>query len=300
MLTGIHILLTYRCSYECDHCFVYSGPFAAGTFTITQVKELLRQASEIDSISTIYFEGGESFLFYPLMLESVRLAREGGFDVGIVTNSYWATSVADAHLWLKPLAKLEINDFSISNDDFHGDEEATKCAENAYKAARELGLPVGEIAIDPPEVKKESTTTVGKGEPVVGGGVVFRGRAVDKLTEDLPARNVQQFSECVREELRNPQRVHVDAYGNVSVCQGVSIGNIWQTPIKQLVGQYQPDKHPICGPLLAGGPLELARRYSVAVDHHCVDECHYCFLVRRALVERFSDILAPRQVYGLE
>ena len=27
-LTGLHLLLTYRCNYDCDHCFVWSGPQA--------------------------------------------------------------------------------------------------------------------------------------------------------------------------------------------------------------------------------------------------------------------------------
>ena len=25
-LSGLHFLLTYRCVYECDHCFVWGSP----------------------------------------------------------------------------------------------------------------------------------------------------------------------------------------------------------------------------------------------------------------------------------
>ncbi len=25
-LTGLHLLLTYKCIYECDHCFVWGSP----------------------------------------------------------------------------------------------------------------------------------------------------------------------------------------------------------------------------------------------------------------------------------
>jgi hypothetical protein len=31
-----------------------------------------------------------------------------------------------------------------------------------------------------------------------------------------------------------------------------------------------------------------------------VDECHYCFEVRKALIDKFPEYLAPRQVYGIE
>lgn len=41
MLTGIHFLLTYACNFECDHCFVYGGPRAKGTFTVGQVRDAL-------------------------------------------------------------------------------------------------------------------------------------------------------------------------------------------------------------------------------------------------------------------
>ena len=86
MLTGIHFLLTYQCAFECDHCFVFGSPFAEGTFALKQVENLLDEARKIATIKTIYYEGGEAFLFYPLLVESVRLASNAGFNVGIVTN----------------------------------------------------------------------------------------------------------------------------------------------------------------------------------------------------------------------
>ena len=74
MLTGIHILLTYKCSFECDHCFLYSGPFAKGAMTLPQVRHVLDAPRKIGSVEWIYFEGGEPFLFYPSLLEGLRLA----------------------------------------------------------------------------------------------------------------------------------------------------------------------------------------------------------------------------------
>lgn len=38
MLTGIHILMTYKCNLECDHCFLYSGPSAQGAMTLPQIR----------------------------------------------------------------------------------------------------------------------------------------------------------------------------------------------------------------------------------------------------------------------
>ena len=44
-LTGIHILLTYKCDRQCDHCFVFGAPNARGTFTSAMEKALTLLAS---------------------------------------------------------------------------------------------------------------------------------------------------------------------------------------------------------------------------------------------------------------
>ena len=101
MLTGIHILLTFMCNEACDHCFVFSGPNAKGTFTLSQLRTVLDEATKLGTIEWVYFEGGEPFLFYPTMIEGMRIARSKGLKVGLVTNAYYATSEEDAELWLR-------------------------------------------------------------------------------------------------------------------------------------------------------------------------------------------------------
>src|SRR5512147_1754071 len=108
MLNGIHILLTLKCTKECDHCFLHCGPALEASFTLPQLRALLRQIEDLGTIDTVYFEGGEPFLLYPLLLEGIRSARSAGFSVGIVSNCYWAASAEDAVLWLKPLADLGV------------------------------------------------------------------------------------------------------------------------------------------------------------------------------------------------
>jgi MoaA/NifB/PqqE/SkfB family radical SAM enzyme len=60
-LDGLHILLTYQCTYECDHCFVWGSPRQKGTLTSEQIEQILEQAKEA-GVTSIYFEGGEPFL----------------------------------------------------------------------------------------------------------------------------------------------------------------------------------------------------------------------------------------------
>jgi hypothetical protein len=298
MLTGIHILLTYRCNLECDHCFLYSGPNAHGTMTLPQIRSVLAESRKIGSVEWIYFEGGEPFLFYPSLLEGIKLARDMGFKVGIVTNAYGAVSDDDARVWLQPLANLGVAYLSISDDSFHyGDGNSP--AKRALAAARELGIPTAPICIQKPLIDAAPGQDQGRGDPVVGGGAMFRGRAVEKLTAGLPCRPCNELSKCPHEDLRSPSRVHVDSYGHVQLCQGLGMGNMWQEMLSTLVLTYEVDSHPICGPLAKGGPALLARQYDVDTAGAYVDECHFCYSIRRKLIDRFPEYLAPRQVYGL-
>ena len=298
MLTGIHILLTYKCLYECDHCFVYSSPEAEGTFTFKQIKNILEEAKKIGSIEWIYFEGGEPFLYYPILIESIKTARKNGFKVGIVTNAYFAETEEDAKIWLKPLKEIGVLDLSISDDNFHNEGEKDSPAKIAVKTAKKLGISTGSISIEEPKVICTPQERK-KGEPVVGGDVMFKGRAVEKLSAGLPRRNWREFTECPFEDLVNPERVHVDAYGNVHLCQGISMGNMWKTPLSELVKNYNYKNHPVCKPIVEGGPAKLTEELKVEHEDGYIDACHLCFDVRKRVIEKFPQYLAPKQVYGL-
>jgi MoaA/NifB/PqqE/SkfB family radical SAM enzyme len=297
ILTGIHLLLSYRCTNECDHCFLWGSPQARGTMSASQVDDFLAQASQLGTVETVYFEGGEPFLFYPIMLKGLQRAAELGFRRGIVTNAYWATTVEDAVEWLRPIAEIGVDDLSLSSDLFHGEEMLTQQAQNGVAAARQLGMPEAVITIETPE-GCTAYAEAAKGEPVTGGSVRFRGRAAAKLLDGVECHPWSQFTECPDEDLLRPSRVHVDGFGNVHVCQGLVIGNLRKQSLKQIVDDYDPLAHPIIGPLLAGGPAALATSYELAHAEAYADACHLCYAMRDLLRQRFSNQLTPPTVYG--
>jgi MoaA/NifB/PqqE/SkfB family radical SAM enzyme len=294
-LTGLHLLLTYECNYECDHCFVWSGPWHTGTMTLKKIDDILRQAKQVDTLRWIYFEGGEPFLYHAILLHGVQKAAEMGFRVGIVSNGYWATEPEDAAEWLKDLSGL-VEDLSISGDGYHGGEDQLRHAANACEAARKTGIPVGTIAISQPEAAGVAPA-VGQ-LPEDQSAVMYRGRAAAKLVDRAEPRPWSGFTECPCEDLREPGRVHVDPFGNVHICQGISLGNLFRTTLADICASYDPDEHPITGPLLHGGPAELVRRYGLSHAAGYADACHLCDQARHALLRRFPEILTPGQMYG--
>lgn len=293
ILEGLHILLTYQCTSECDHCFVWGSPWQKGTLTLEQITIILEQ-SKAAGVSSIYFEGSEPFLYYALLLRGVEMAHAMGFSVGIVSNGYWAHTFEDALVWLKPLAG-KLADLSISCDLFHYSEEMLHQAQVAVQAAEQLSIPVGTISVAQPD---ETDAPSSQGQIESGAAVMFRGRAIEKLIPSVAKQPWEGFTECPHENLRDPGRAHLDPLGNLHLCQGISIGNLFEKPLVEICAEYDPDAHPVCGPLMSGGPAALVSEYNLPHESNYADACHLCYEARTALRTRLPKILMPDQMYG--
>jgi len=296
-LKGVHFLLTYKCGLECDHCFVWGGPKARGAFTLEQMRRILVEAKKLGTVNLVSVEGGEPFLYYPIMVHLVREATSLGFHVEVLSNCYWASSVEDAVEWLLPMAKTENVEFSFSSDLYHGENWETEEVKNALKAANNLKIKAGVIAVRDPLAQAPCPSQI-EGMKVSLWELKFRGRAASKLTEKANKKPWREFTKCPYEDLANQKRVHVDPFGWVHVCQGISIGNAFQKPLSEIVQDYDPSRNPILEPLIRGGPAALVEEFNLPHESTYADACHLCFVARLALRNRFPDILVPNQMYG--
>ena len=292
-LSGLHILLTYQCTYECDHCFVWGSPWQIGTLTFEQIEEILAQAKEV-GVSSVYFEGGEPFLYYAILVQAVRKAADIGFSVGIVSNAYWANSVADAEEWLRPFAG-RLADLTVSSDLFHCSESMGERPQNALVAAKWLNIPTGMISVAQPNADAQQS----HGQIEEESAVMYRGRAAEKLAPRTTGHLWESFDSCPHEDLREPGRIHLDPLGNLHICQGVVIGNLFEKSLKQICAEYDAVTHPICGPLLEGGPAALVTKYNLPHAASYADTCHLCYEARFSLRQRFPQQLSPDQMYGV-
>lgn len=259
------------------------------------VKHILDQAEQFGVIEWIYFEGGEPFLHYDLLLWAVRQAHEQGFKVGIVSNACWAENEAAAMEKLRPFAGL-VQDLSISQDDYHGSGDQACPTVIARRAAKDLGIPVDYISVSGPDGSEPLPSPELRGEDT---GVRYRGRAAEKLAPLILHKAWGGFTKCPWEDLRQPQRVHVDSLGNLHICQGLSIGNLLERPLTEIMDDYNPDSHPVIGPLLRGGPVALVERYDLEHERAYADACHLCYTARKQLREKFPDALPLDQMYGV-
>jgi hypothetical protein len=216
-----------------------------------------------------------------------------GFSVGIVTNAYWASSVRDASEWLQPLVG-RLSDLTVSSDLFHCESELGERPQNALAAAKWMDIPTGMISIAQPEADAQQT----HGQIKDQGAVMYRGRAAVVLAPRVAHHPWQTMAECPHEDLCNPGRVHLDPLGNLHICQGIVIGNVFEQSLKEICEAYDAEQHPVCGPLLQGGPAALVEDYGVPHAPAYADACHLCYEARLALRGRFPDILRPDAMYG--
>jgi hypothetical protein len=84
-----------------------------------------------------------------------------------------------------------------------------------------------------------------------------------------------------------------------SYLSGIVIGNLFEKPLKQICDEYDADAHPICGPLLEGGPAALVTEYNLPHGFSYADACHLCYEARMTLRTRFPQYLNPDQMYGI-
>jgi hypothetical protein len=132
-----------------------------------------------------------------------------------------------------------------------------------------------------------------------GGEILFRGGATVRLAGDAPHRPWSSFDECPHEDLEDPERVRVDPWGNLHLCQGMAMGNLFDHPLAEIFDSCEAADHPIAGPLAGGGPAELVRVYDVPHAADYADACHLCYAAREQLRPRFPQALAPDAMYGV-
>ena len=297
MLKGVHFLLTYRCDLECDHCFVWSSPKAKGVFTTEQINNILTESKKLGTVETVSIEGGEPFLYYPIMVKTARRAMELGFRVEILSNCYWATCAEDAQEWLIPFAEAKKVELTLSSDLYHGEKWATEEVKNAAKAAKTLNLKADILAVKYPFAEIPCPSEI-EGAKVGLWDLAYRGRAFSKFTEKASKKSWSEFTKCPFENFTRQERVHVDPLGYVHVCQGISIGNAWEKPFSRVISEYNPYENPILEPLARGGPVALVEKFNLPHDEVYADACHLCYAARLSLRHGFSSILGPDQMYG--
>jgi len=247
--------------------------------TASQVDGFLEQIVQLNGVTTVCAEGGEPFTRYDVMLHAVRQITHLGLSASALTNASWVTSERAAEQRISELQGAGLTHLGVSTDEWHRRYIPVARVEMLLRVCKAAGL------------------TAARMETSLGG-VMFRGRAAERLAPGMPTRAAEELTTCPHEQLATPSRIHLDCYGRLHLCQGLNVGT---GELGEAIGAYDGTRHPIVARLLNGGPYALARYaaelgFDLAPEY--VDACHLCYRAREFLRPRFPDLLGPDEMYG--
>ncbi|MDR2428440.1 MAG: radical SAM protein [Candidatus Margulisbacteria bacterium] len=126
-LDSLTVELTKHCTNSCAHCSNYGSPRSGEFLSLELLKNIVDQAAELKQ-TRLAFWGGEPFLHqdFTALLEYVL---RKGFNVGIITNGFWAKSEQAVRDFVCRFQKLlrggQFIKLVVSCDRFHQTQPAT-------------------------------------------------------------------------------------------------------------------------------------------------------------------------------
>jgi len=328
---ALKMIVTYKCNSMCDHCRFRSGPNLNGVIQPEKAKEWVKTLRDSFDLERLVLYGGEPTLYFREMCEIAEFAHSIGVSLHVETNCSWATTLERA---MKVLSKLkELNPhFLFSFDGFHARFIPFNRVRNAIIAAKKLGIPYyHDIAVmdnidaenDYDKMTKNLMRKLSK-EGNLGNYALYRilytGRAAEKLAERFagkPCTSPHLYKDFLPDfrrldqkciELpwypnmshRNTEVLVIDPYGWVSFGCGIAIGNANDSPLIDIIENYDPSDHPIISVLMKEGPVGLtkipeAKGYRLKTRY--VEKCHLCQDIRNYIKPYFPDVLVPPNMY---
>ena len=143
------LAITNRCNKTCAHCCFSSSPQDNRGLSLEEMRGYIDEVAAVSGKSAdgqfeVRFQGGEPFLRFDDLLETVRYAgKRGAKRIGGTTNSFWAVSLPEARRKMNALKSAGMTNIRLSCDEFHHSLEGIDPLRNAFIAAVEANVSVG-------------------------------------------------------------------------------------------------------------------------------------------------------------
>ena len=87
--------------------------------------------------------------------------------------------------------------------------------------------------------------------------------------------------------VKNPRTITIEPSGEVGICWHLSIGNAKETPLSQIIDNYDWRTNPMFKILAEEGPIGLLKQYRSHAGPFkksaYINKCHLCVEVRRVI-----------------
>lgn len=127
--------------------------------------EAIEAAGALGSVRTVVFSGGECFLTFESLVESIERATALGMNTRCVSNGYWAKNIDRGRVMLHRLRAAGLKELNISTGDQHRRFVTLQAVENAAVLGVEANM-VTRVVVEE-RVGREETAATFSSRPVI-------------------------------------------------------------------------------------------------------------------------------------
>lgn len=131
---------TMTCALSCDFCCYRCSPKRTEKMSVSFASDLIKQASDIKSISSIAFTGGEPLYYLKEIMKVFEQCYNYGFGYTVATACHWANTPIRAFTILEKMKGLGLTRLNISADYYHQKFIPLASVENVIYSANKLGI----------------------------------------------------------------------------------------------------------------------------------------------------------------
>ncbi|MCL1830315.1 MAG: radical SAM protein [Oscillospiraceae bacterium] len=305
-LNRIEFVVTDSCNGRCKHCSVGVRDGVSSVIDSEKAVQVIEHLSSVFSIESIMTFGGEPLIYPEIVTRIHKKAKDKNIAKRqLITNGYFSKDEKRIHQVADEIYQSGVNNIIISVDAFHQEyipfEPVIMFAGILFEIDTSC-VRISPAWIDSKESKNiynDETTRLlrrftDKGIPVDDGNIIFpAGNALVNLKEYFPepCENILDLS-CgdlpYTGRLDDVTSLSIDPDGNVKICS-ITIGNIYETDISEIVTRYNPEKDPLLSLILKEG-IKGLKQYAITLEisvdlSEVYSACQACGIIIAAIKE---------------
>jgi MoaA/NifB/PqqE/SkfB family radical SAM enzyme len=264
--------------------------------------DYLSEVAAVSNLESFMAFGGEPMLYPELAVAVFKKAHQLGIpSIDMITNGVWGKDRKSAQKWAEKLKAAGLNKVNMSVDAFHAQHIPIEYPQNAALALLKAGVEdinwnvaVIESINAENEYDKKTKQILKTLEPIGIDVHIVKimpvGRALQnlyKFFQHAPLYGPCEGEPIIGNPLTNPDSICIEPSGAVNICWKLAIGNAKETPLSQIISEYDWQEIPLIRTLVKEGPIGLqklpeAHAYTFQENHY-INKCHLCIEIRKTL-----------------
>ncbi|MBU1013575.1 MAG: radical SAM protein [Bacteroidetes bacterium] len=272
----LEFLVTKKCSGGCKHCSVIidEGVLDNSFIDFDIIKQFIEFISINFNIKSIMTYGGEPLLYPEITANIHEIGKNCGIkNREIITNGYFTNNEDLIRVTVKKIIESGVNEILLSVDAFH--QEIIKINYVEIFIKNVISFKFENIKIHPSWVVSEESDNFynNKTRNIIesiskygiktskGNNIVPSGLAKKYLKKYYEKGDIDFSSHCGESKFSNSpydvKSLRVQPNGNINICRGLVIGNVFNEKIDDILLRYNPENNNIISILSNQGPIGL-------------------------------------------